>query len=213
MNAIDCQQCIQLLCHLAEYVEERKDYYNELDGSVGDGDLGVTMVLGFHAICEASPSWAGESVGKIFAYCGQLFGSNAPSTLGALFATGFLQAGKTISDKKEINSADVLAILAAAIDAIQRRGKANLGDKTLLDALIPALEAGRSIITPDLRGDELLSHLATVAEEGAEATRYMKAAVGRSRWLQERSIGHLDPGAVVVAELLRRSAQFIQRAN
>jgi dihydroxyacetone kinase-like protein len=207
MESIEPRQLIGFLCHLSEVFETQKDYLTTLDSEIGDGDMGVTMTLGFRAIRDQGPKWP-PTISEILRQCGLIFGNVAPSTFGTLLATGFLKASSVVGDKEIFDSTDILNMLEAAISGIQSRGKAELGNKTMLDALVPAAKEGSRIILLTKQMDVFLDGIAGAAEFGAESTRNMIAVMGRSRWLQERSIGHLDPGAVTVSIILREGSTY-----
>ena len=209
MDEIDSKQFIQLLLYLSDVFERKKDYLTELDSAIGDGDLGISMTLGFRAIDNLSKEIANQAIPYILKQCGLAFSNNAPSTIGALFATGFLRAGSALEGTTEIGCPEIIQGVEAAIDGIQQRGKAALGDKTLLDAIIPALEAAKNQETRDI--SILLRIIAEASDLGAQSTKDMKSARGRSRWLQERSIGHLDPGAVVVAIIFKSCSEWVDQ--
>ncbi len=207
MQSANTKECAELLIFIAGVIKEKKDYLTELDSAIGDGDLGVSMTLGFNAVIEA----LGEpcaTYGELLQKCGIAFSNYAPSTIGVLFATGFLRASSAVQGKTEVRNSDIVHMLEAATQGIRERGKAVLGDKTVLDALVPAVESAQN------QGDQsndickLMKKAAEAAELGAESTRELKAVQGRSRWLQARSIGHLDPGAIAVAMVLRASSDW-----
>jgi dihydroxyacetone kinase-like protein len=200
------ERCAGMLCYIADRFEEQKQHLTDLDSAIGDGDLGVTMTLGFRAIRNASPSWGGKMCDEILRDCAILFSNYAPSTIGALFSTGFLRASAVIAGKSEVDGFDIIAMLEASVEGIQQRGNASLGDKTMLDALLPAIEAVKEIDPSDLS-------VGSVLEKGAENTKDLKASQGRSRWLQDRTIGHIDPGAEAVATLLRACTQFLSTTS
>ena len=213
MRSIGINQCIDILCNLADTIESKKDFFTELDSAIGDGDFGVSISLGFHAIKNSSSSFVGKNIAEILEECSIRFSDNAPSTIGILLSTGFLCASSIMVGKDEIGSLELSTMLKAAIEGIQKRGKADLGDKTILDALTPAWIVASNMNEMNADIDVLLNQIASAAEKGAEATRKLKAHKGRSRWLQERSIGHLDPGAVAVAIILRICSNYLNEAN
>jgi dihydroxyacetone kinase-like protein len=129
-----------------------------------------------------------------------------------LFASAFLDAGKAVAGKTELTTQDMVVLLSAAIEGVQRRGKAKPGDKTMLDALVPARDSAQKAADKGLPIGELFDQAAAAASGGVEATRAMKSVQGRARWLQERSIGQIDPGAEAVAVLLRACSEFCEGA-
>lgn len=211
MQKLDSQQCLDLLLYIADEIESQKDYLTELDSAIGDGDLGVSMTLGFRAIREAATDMTDHTISGILKKSGLAFSNKAPSTIGALFATGFLRAATAIEGKEEVGSAEIILMGEAAVEGIQQRGKAKPGDKTLLDALIPALDAAREQRGSDL--GEVLRCIVDAADKGVESTKEMKSAQGRARWLQDRSIGHIDPGAAAVSLIFKSCVVWIEATN
>jgi dihydroxyacetone kinase-like protein len=211
MRSISGREFIELLCHVSQSMERARERLTELDSAIGDGDMGVSMSLGWQAIASESPRWIGDDCGEIMRECGSIFGHVAPSTIGALFSTGFQMGGATVVGKSELGASELLEILVAADEGIRRRGRAKPGDKTLLDALVPAINAIRKGIEDSVFDlEELLNSAAVAANDGANWTKDLRATRGRSRWLQDRTVGHLDPGAAAVAEIFKASADWFR---
>jgi phosphoenolpyruvate---glycerone phosphotransferase subunit DhaL len=182
---------------------------NELDAQAGDGDLGVTMTTAAKIVLDLLPGLEGRPVADVLKACGAAIARGAPSTSGTLVATGLLRAGRVTSDG-QVNAVSVLAeSLDAARAGIQERGKAEVGSKTMLDALVPAIEAVR--LAGDNGGDmkTVLAAGATAADEGARATTSMRPRHGRAGWLADRSAGHEDAGARLVAIMLAAAARSV----
>ena len=207
MQSANTKECAELLMYIADVIREKKDYLTELDSAIGDGDLGVSMNLGFNAVVDAlgDPS---DTYGELLQTCGLAFSNHAPSTIGALFATGFIRASSVVQGKTEVRNSDIVHMMEAAAQGIKERGTAVLGDKTVLDALVPAVESAQKQADQSNDIFKLMKKAAEAAELGAESTRELKAVQGRSRWLQARSVGHLDPGAITVAMVLRASSDW-----
>jgi dihydroxyacetone kinase-like protein len=208
MQTIRAQECVNALLYIADVIDTNKDYLTELDSAIGDGDLGVSMTLGFGAIRDELAEFGGGNLQAILRQCGMAFSNHAPSTIGALYATGFLQAASSIGKKDEIAADDVRAMIEAAIAGIRKRGKVELGEKTMIDALVPAFEAFQEESEHISDLCELMDVCASAAEVGMKETEQMKSTRGRSRWLQERTIGHIDPGAATVAIVLRACSDW-----
>jgi dihydroxyacetone kinase-like protein len=188
-------ELLALLRQMATDMEAQKDYLCELDGAMGDGDQGVTMAIGFGAIRSGLEALADQDIGTIVTKSGLAFNGTAASTIGALLATACLRAGKEVKGKTAIGLADLAAMSEAAYAGIQERGKAQLGDKTVLDALSPAAAALRA-----------------AAEAGVQATIPLKAKVGRAAWIAERSVGHPDPGATSFTLMLKSAVEYLAGA-
>ena len=140
-TTITSTELLALLQQMATDMAAQKDYLCELDGAMGDGDQGVTMAIGFGAIARRLAALADQDIGTILTKSGLAFNGTAASTIGALFATACLRAGKEVKGKTAIGLADLAAMAAAACAGIQERGKAQVGDKTVLDALAPTVAA------------------------------------------------------------------------
>jgi dihydroxyacetone kinase-like protein len=187
------------------------DQLNRLDSVAGDGDLGVTMSAGANALRAALPEVADQDTAAVLTRCGAELARKAPSTAGTLLATGFLRAGRAARDvvEGERDVAQVARLLAAAQQGIEERGKAAVGDRTLLDALAPAVAALRAADAEGLALPVALARAATAAGEGAVATKDLRARVGRAGWLADRALGHEDAGARLVAILLDSAARHV----
>ena len=182
-----------------------------LDAAIGDGDLGVTCRLGMQAALD-SPAKDAETLAEALLKAGMAFNSSAASTYGALVMTAAMKAAKHAKDNA-LTQWDVPALIAAMEAAVagitQRGGGAQLGDKTLLDALVPAVEAMQAAQAEGQSLAEGLQTAATAAQAGAEATTPLKSKFGRASWLQDQTIGVQDPGATVVAVVMKALAEYV----
>jgi dihydroxyacetone kinase-like protein len=197
MEDISTIQVVEMLEMIAQELENAKERLGELDSKAGDGDLGISMELGAQALNKLLPDMKHKDIGSVFTQCGIMFNKAAPSTMGTLIATAFLAAGKVTKGKKELTPKDIIDLTKAATDGIMTRGKANLGDKTILDALIPAGEVLTKEIEEGNSLAEAVNAATLAAASGVEATIEMQAQAGRASWLGERSRGFPDGGAVV----------------
>jgi dihydroxyacetone kinase len=173
----------------------------ELDQAVGDGDLGVTAVKLAEALESAAGQGGGADLGKFLAQTGMALNRAAPSTMGTLMATALMQAGKTVMGKESLAVADLPQLLRAATEGVQARGKASLGDKTLLDALQPASEAFAAAISAGKSLPVAAEAMVAAARDGRDRVTPLRNKIGRAGWLGERTEGKVDPGcglAVVV---------------
>ena len=180
-------------------VAEQRDYLVDLDRAIGDGDHGENMDRGFKAAVEALGQAQPASVAEVLKTVAKTLMSTVGGAAGPLYGTAFLRASKAAGDG-DLDGAGVAAVIAGALDGIQARGKATTGEKTMVDAWTPALEAARAAA-------ESGSDPAAVLEAGAPATEPMRATKGRASYLGERSIGHLDPGAVSTSLILRAAVR------
>ncbi len=190
----------------AEAVLDRAADLNRLDAQAGDGDLGVTMASAAAVVVELLPELEDKPLPEVLRACGAALATKTPSTAGTLVATGLLRAARAAGEDGD--RADLTArLLDAARAGIAERGKAEVGSKTMLDALAPAAEAASAAAAAgeDARGQ--LAAAAEAAETGARATVDMRPRHGRAGWLAERSAGHEDGGARMVAIALAGALQ------
>ena len=191
----------------AEVVIENRGYLIELDREIGDGDHGENMFRGFTAVVarldalETPPA----TVGDVLKLVATTLMSTVGGAAGPLYGTAYLRAAKVTSDGP-LEPPAVLAMLEAGLEGIVARGKATTGEKTMVDAWSPAVDAARSAVEAGADVAAVLAAAADGAEAGAAATEPMVATKGRASYLGERSAGHLDPGATSSALLLRAAA-------
>ena len=193
-------------------VAEQRDYLVDLDRAIGDGDHGENMDRGFKAAVEALGQAQPASVAEVLKTVAKTLMSTVGGAAGPLYGTAFLRASKAAGDG-ELDGAGVAAVIAGALDGIQARGKATTGEKTMVDAWTPALEAARTAAESGSDPAAVLEAAATAAESGATATEPMRATKGRASYLGERSIGHLDPGAVSTSLILRAAVRAADEAG
>ena len=187
-------------------VAEQRDYLVDLDRAIGDGDHGENMDRGFKAAVEALEQAQPGSVAEVLKTVAKTLMSTVGGAAGPLYGTAFLRASKAAGDG-ELDAAGVAAIIEGALGGIQARGKATTGEKTMVDAWTPALDAARAAAESGADAVATLQAAATAAEAGAAATEPLRATKGRASYLGERSIGHLDPGAVSTSLILRAAAR------
>ena len=193
-------------------IAEQRDYLVDLDRAIGDGDHGENMDRGFKAAVEALGQAQPASVAEVLKTVAKTLMSTVGGAAGPLYGTAFLRASKAAGDG-ELDGAGVAAVIAGALDGIQARGKAITGEKTMVDAWTPALEAARAAAESGSDPAAVLEAAATAAEAGAAATEPMRATKGRASYLGERSIGHLDPGAVSTSLILRAAVRAAGEAG
>jgi phosphoenolpyruvate---glycerone phosphotransferase subunit DhaL len=180
---------------LAEVLTENKEYLTELDSAIGDADHGINMKRGIDRVMEKLPTVADKDIGNILKTVGMTLISSVGGASGPLYGTFFMRGGMAAAAKEELNAEDLLEVLQAGLDGIVQRGRAQPGDKTMVDAWLPALAAFRAALDDD--GDEVAALRAAVAgaEQGMKETIPLQARKGRASYLGARSIGHQDPGA------------------
>ena len=193
-------------------VSEQRDYLVDLDRAIGDGDHGENMDRGFKAAVEALGQAEPASVAEVLKTVAKTLMSTVGGAAGPLYGTAFLRASKAAGDG-ELDAAGVAAIIEGALGGIQARGKATTGEKTMVDAWTPALDAARAAAESGADAVATLQAAATAAEAGAAATEPLRATKGRASYLGERSIGHLDPGAVSTSLILRAAVRAADEAG
>ena len=200
---------LAVLKKMAPAMVGHKDDLCQLDAAMGDGDQGITMAIGFQAIASAIEALSGQDIGTIVTKCGLAFNGAAASTIGALFATACMRAGREVKGKAEIGVADLANMMEAAFAGIQERGKAQVGDKTVLDALAPAAQALRAAADAGVPLPEALRAALAAAEQGLRATIPLKSKVGRGAWIADRTMGHQDPGATSFCLMFRSAVEYL----
>jgi dihydroxyacetone kinase-like protein len=185
----------RLIRAYAAVIAEQKDYLTQLDSAIGDADHGINMNRGMQAALAKLDGHAPGDVGALFKTVGMTLVSTVGGAGGPLYGTLFLQLGTATSGKEAIEPVDWGSALAAAVAGVQARGKAELEDKTMVDALVPARDAYASALEDGASFGDALRRSAEAAEEGMKATIPLVARKGRASYLGERSAGHQDPGA------------------
>ena len=190
--AVGSAKLIEIINLVANDIQENKDFLTQLDSAIGDADHGINMSKGFKAVTEKIAAMTDKDCGSILKTVGMTLVSTVGGASGPLYGTAFMRAGQAVGTKKELGFDDLLLILDAALEGIKMRGKAVKGEKTIVDALEPAVEALKSSPTIDIN---LMEEAVKAAEAGVEYTKGIIAKKGRASYLGERSIGHQDPGA------------------
>lgn len=189
----------KMMLTIANKAQENIDLYTKLDGLSGDGDLGDTVKYSTDAMISYVNSSDEEDVGKFLFNCGMQMNKAAPSTLGTLLASSVMQLGKSFKGKNELSYEDVANIPKLMAETIQSKGKAELGDKTILDALIPMGDKVASVFALEHDINKAYSQGAEEAMKGAQSTSGMVPKAGRAQWIGERVKDNLDGGAMVCA--------------
>jgi phosphoenolpyruvate---glycerone phosphotransferase subunit DhaL len=208
-NAITNDDVIAILEKTATVMEAQKDYLCELDGAIGDGDQGVTMTIGFGAIRAVLGDLKGQDIGTILTKSGMAFNGKAASTIGVLFLTACLRAGREVKGLTQIGLAELAKMAEAAAAGIRERGKAEVGDKTLLDALVPAALALKTAAAEGHSLPEALVRSLAAAESGMQGTIPLRSKVGRASWIADRSVGHQDPGATSFYLMWKSAVEYL----
>ena len=208
MNSLDTKQMAAIIEGMAKKIEAEKEYLTELDNEIGDGDHGINLARGFEAVEKKLPSLAGGDIGALLKGVGMKLVSKVGGASGPLYGTAFMKAGMACKGLTEIDGPAFVKAMEAAVDGIKMRGKATEGEKTMLDALCPALKVMQDDVAAGKSLKEALQDAAQAAEKGVEYTKTIIATKGRASYLGERSLGHQDPGATSSLYLLQVLAEM-----
>jgi phosphoenolpyruvate---glycerone phosphotransferase subunit DhaL len=211
MMAVNREDVLRWLNALQEVFAENRQQLTDLDAAVGDGDFGISLDRGFSAVRAELSADPPADLRAVFQNVATVLIKSMGGSSGPLLGTFFLRAGATCADKSELAPADVVALFQAGVDGIQQRGKAAPGDKTMMDAWLPAVAAMRSALEAGSGLAEILESGAAAAEAGMRATIPMQARKGRGSYLGERSVGHQDAGATATYMLLKAAAEVWRR--
>jgi dihydroxyacetone kinase-like protein len=203
---------VSSLKRTCQVLHDNRQYLTDLDSPIGDADHGINMDRGFTAVLPKLDTVEGQDAGAILKLVASTLISTVGGASGPLYGTAFLRAGAALTGKQSVSLDDCVTALDAAVQGIRDRGKATTGEKTMLDALVPAQEALASAARDGLDLREAFALAAMAAEEGAKATIPMLATKGRASYLGERSIGHQDAGATSSALILRAVSDTLAEA-
>lgn len=209
---MNTQAVCEVLSQMSGRMEEHKEFLTELDNAIADGDHGINMARGFTAATQKLPDLASKDIGTIFKTFGMTLLSAVGGSAGPLYGTAFMKAGAVMAGKDNMTGNDLSLCLQAAIDGVILRGKATRGEKTMLDAMIPANEALCAAKENGASLKEALRLAVKAAWDGVEYTKTIAATKGRASYIGERSIGHQDPGATSFSYLLEVIEQSCKEA-
>lgn len=202
MDAITTADVIAFLDRLAEVMPTHEQALRDLDASIGDGDLGVTVRLGTRAMADAAPDFAADDPGTALGKAGMAFNRAAASTFGVIFATILMSMGKAVRGRESITAADLPGMFEAAVEGVKKRGGAEVGDKTVLDVLAPVAETLRMTAHTHADLRQAITAATVTCREALEATRQLEGKHGRSAWFRERTIGVPDPGSTAICLMM-----------
>ena len=205
--AVTTQDVLRWLDVLQKVFNENRQQLTDLDSAVGDGDFGISLDRGFTAVQAELSTSPPTDLRAVFQTVAMILIKTMGGSSGPLLGTFFLRAAATCAGKSELAPADVVALFEAGVEGLQQRGKAALGDKTMMDAWLPAVDAMRSASESGSGLAEILQRSAAAAEAGMRATITMQARKGRGSYLGERSVGHQDPGATATYMLFKAAAE------
>lgn len=203
-------QILEWLQTFATDIEHNKEYLTELDAAIGDADHGINMDRGFKKVSSQLPSLADQDISSILKTVSMTLISSIGGASGPLYGTWFLRASTAVAGKQELTEQDVLELLQAGLDGVLGRGKAQLGDKTMVDVLSPAVAAFEQAIKEGKNTPVALNTAVVAAEQGLHNTISMLAKKGRASYLGERSIGHQDPGGTSAYLMLKSFLEVLE---
>ncbi len=206
-DRLNVEETVELFRFVSKFMIDQKDILTKADQKIGDGDHGIGIARGFEAIIDLLEATPFDELGALLKKIGFGLMNSMGGASGAIFGTFFLGAAKAISQQDYLDSENLGLMLKGGLDAVKNRGKANPGDKTMVDALEPAALAADSQIS-------LVDNLAAVTEAsrlGMEKTKEMVANFGRAKSLGEKAIGHADPGSISMHLLLKSMTEYVQK--
>jgi dihydroxyacetone kinase-like protein len=196
-------QIVGWLERYAAVVADQKQYLTGLDAAIGDGDHGINMDRGFQAVVAKIAPLRDKDAGTLLKTTGMALVGSVGGAGGPLYGTFFLRAGAALDGKTEVTAEELVNALEAGLKGVVERGKANRNDKTMVDALTPAVDKAREAVAGGASVETAVAAAADAAEDGMKATIPLKALKGRASYLGDRSIGHQDPGATSSYLMLR----------
>jgi dihydroxyacetone kinase-like protein len=200
---LDKEYFISVIEDLIEMAEEKKDYFIQLDSAIGDGDHGMNLSIGFREVNKNLEEWKKEDINTIFKNAGTALLDKVGGAAGPLYGGFFMKFGVPVKGKEEVTFEEFILMMESGVAIIEKRGKASVGDKTMVDTLRPALEALKSAYSEEgMEPKEAMKKASEVGAAGSDSTVPIIAKRGRAMRLGERAIGHRDPGSASSAAML-----------
>ncbi|MBI5291342.1 MAG: dihydroxyacetone kinase subunit L [Chloroflexi bacterium] len=209
-DTIDGRQWVALIRAMAEAVVARRDYLSALDSTVGDGDHGVSLAKALGEAARQTTALGDPSPESALHTAGSAIQNTMGGASGILFGAFFMGMARAIAGRPSATLSDLAAMSAAGLSEVQRRGKASRGDKTMVDALAPAVVAAQTAVVESQPLAEAVENIAEAARLGAESTKAMVAKFGRAKFLGERSLGYQDAGATSMSIMLSALAEGLK---
>ncbi|MCC5614619.1 dihydroxyacetone kinase subunit L [Nostoc sp. CHAB 5836] len=206
-------QILEWLQVFATEIEQNKAYLTELDAAIGDADHGINMDRGFKKVSIQLPTLTDKDISSILKAVSMTLISSIGGASGPLYGTWFLRASTAVVGKQQLTEQDILAILQAGLEGVRQRGKAQLGDKTMVDVLSPAVAAFGQAIGESKRTLQAMQQAVAAAQKGLQETTPMHAKKGRASYLGERSIGHQDPGGTSAYLMLKSFLAVLENSK
>lgn len=206
----DTKKVLAIIKAMSGTIAEKRDYLTQLDQPIGDSDHGINLDRGFKAVEQKLSGMEGKDIGSVLKDVGMTLVSTVGGSSGPLYGSAFMKAGAAAAGKMEVTADDFLAMLEAAVEAVKKRGHAEVEEATMLDAMCPSLEAMKRARTGGEGAKSMLEAGVRAAWAGAEHTKDLVATKGRASYVGERGLGHQDPGATSYSYLLETIAHCIQ---
>jgi dihydroxyacetone kinase-like protein len=203
------EQVFAWIQRIAELMRQNRDYLTQLDAAIGDADHGANMDRGFQVAVQKLGNEPPNDIGAIFRTVGMALLSSVGGAAGPLYGTFFLELGKQHAGRTTVSAQEWATALRTAVATVAARGQAQVGDKTMIDALAPAVEELERALAEGVSLAAAMQRAAAAAAEGMRATIPLQARRGRASYLGERSVGHQDPGATSSALLLTAAAEIL----
>lgn len=213
MEKLTISEVKQIFGEIKKVIDDNKEFLIKLDAAMGDGDLGLTMTAGFDAIVKEINNISDNDIGNVIAKMGMVMSNVAPSTLGTLLATAMMRAGKTFIGYTEVGLKEIVDMGYAVVNGIKQRGNSEIGDKTILDSLYPAVVELDKAIKDNLTMNVAFEKALKAAKEGFKKTESMVSKHGRAAYYGEKSIGHPDSGAAVGMLIIEGIYNFFSKNN
>lgn len=199
---MNTEKLIAVIHKIAEKIEAEKDFLTELDRPIGDNDHGINLARGFKEVEKKIDALADKEPAELLKTIGMTLVSTVGGSSGPLYGTGFMKLGMVLKGKEDFTIAEFVDGFGQAIEGIKVRGKSTQGEKTMLDAMIPAFEAMQAQVEAGADAKQVLAEGVKAAKEGVEYTKTIIATKGRASYVGERGIGHQDPGATSITMVL-----------
>ena len=208
MDTLTSKDLVAIIASFAKTIIAKRDYLNELDGKLGDADFGTSISGGCQALEKLIPELGSCAPGMVLGKTGTTLVRSMGGASGPLFGTIFMRAGKELGSVVEVGTPELARMFAASLEGVKMLGKSDVGDKTLIDALAPAVGVIESAAAREASLKEALAEACAAAEKGVEATKSMVANRGRAHYVGERGIGHQDAGATAIHMLFMVLADY-----
>lgn len=213
LNSINTSQFRNILLEVAEKIQKNQDYLCKVDAAIGDGDHGISMAKGFKAVEENISERDFENIAELLNTVAFSLIDKIGGATGPLFATVFMAAGKVTNDKKDVNLELLHQMFKQAVADVCKRGGGKPGDKTMIDALQPAVEGLEEAFINNLSLEKALKIAYDKANDGVDETKKMKPRQGKSRYLGERAIGYQDAGATSISLIFEAMVDGIKKLS